>query len=153
MGSKGERTVPIEAFFIKPGKSILEQDEILTEIHIPNLPPRTEGVHLKHSTRRVDVAVAGVSVVMAFDGEKCQDIRIALGAVGPTPFRAKRAEDILRGQKLKGELESVITKVAQVASDESFPIDDQRGQADYRKELVKNIVKQGIANTIEQARS
>lgn len=152
MGTEGERAVPMEAFFVGPGKSILRQDEILAEIQISNLPPHTEGVHLKYSTRRVDVAIVGMSVIMTLDGETCQDVRIALGAVGPTPFRAKKSENILKGQKLKGNLESLIAKVALTASDESFPIDDIRGRADYRKELVNSLVRQGIERSIAQAR-
>lgn len=152
MGTEGERAVPMEAFFVGPGKSVLRQDEILAEIQISNLPPHTEGVHLKYSTRRVDVAIVGMSVIMTLDGETCQDVRIALGAVGPTPFRAKKSENILKGQKLKGNLESLIAKVALTASDESFPIDDIRGRADYRKELVNSLVRQGIERSIAQAR-
>ncbi len=152
MGTEGERSVPLEAFFIRPGKSVLQHDEILTEIQIPNLPSHTQGVHLKYSTRRVDVAIVGVSMMITLNGEICQDVKIALGAVGPTPFRAKKAEDILRGQTLKGDLENLIVKVAQIAADESFPIDDIRGHADYRKSLVKRLVREGILRTIAQAR-
>ncbi len=153
VGSKGERTVPMETFFVGPGKSVLKSDEVVTEIQVPNLPAHAGGVHLKHSTRRVDVAIVAVSVVAAMEGETCQDIRIALGAVGPTPFRARKAETILKGQKFKGGPADFIARAAQAASDESFPIDDIRGPADYRKQVVKSLVKQGIECAIAQARS
>ena len=152
VGVKGERTVPMEAFFVGPGKSVLENDEVLAEIKIPHLPPHTVGAHLKFGTRRGDVAIAGVSVLITLDGKTCRDIRIALGAVGPTPFRAKSAEDILRGQALKGGSNGLLARAAQAASDESHPIDDLRGSAAYRKELVQTLVKQGLECALAQAR-
>ncbi len=152
VGAAGERTVPLEAFFLRPGKSVLQCDELLTEIQIPNLPPHTEGVHIKYGTRRSDVAIVGVSVVIALDGDKCRDVKIALGSVGPTPFRAKKAENVLRGQKLGGVVEDLLAQVAQTAADESFPIDDLRGSADYRRQLVMSLVRQGIERALAQAR-
>ncbi len=153
VGLKGERTVPLEAFFLKPGKSVLEQDELLTEIEIPNLPLRMEGVHLKYGTRRVDVAIVGMSLVLGLDGDTCRDIRIALSSVGPTPFRARKAEQVLRGQKLGGVVEDLLTRTAQAAAEESVPINDLRGTADYRKELVRSLVRQGLECALTKARS
>ena len=153
VGTNGERTVSLEEFFVGPGQSALRSDEILTEIQIPNLPPRAVGIHLKHSTRRVDVAIANVSVVMVIEGNTCQDIRIALGAVGPVAFRGKKTEAILRGQRLDRGLDALTEQAAQQASDESFPIDDIRGPAAYRKQVVKSLVRQGIERAIARARS
>ena len=148
-----ERVVPLEEFFIGPSKSALEGDEVLTEIQVPNLPANAVGVHLKHGTRRVDVAIVNLSVVMVMEGSLCKDIRIALGAVGPTPFRARKAEDILRGQKLNGGLEDFVTRMAQVASEESAPITDIRGSADFRRQVVRSLLSQGIECAIAQSRS
>ena len=153
VGTNGVRTVLLEEFFVGPGQNALRSDEILTEIQIPNLPPRAVGIHLKHSTRRVDVAIANVSVVMVIEGNTCQDIRIALGAVGPVAFRGKKTEAILRGQRLDRGLDALTEQAAQQASDESFPIDDIRGPAAYRKQVVKSLVRQGIERAIARARS
>lgn len=153
MGPRGERIVPMDQFFRGPGESILEGGEILTEIQVPSLSAKTEGIYLKHSTRRVDVAIVSVAVLITMDERICKDIKIALGAVGPTPFRARKAEDILRGQKLNGELEKILEKVTQVASEESFPINDIRGYADYRKKMVETLVRQGLERVIGQIRS
>lgn len=150
VGLHGERTIPMGEFFISPGVSALQGDEILTEIQVPNVPIGTRGVYLKHSTRRIDVAIVGVAVVITLDGQVCQDIKLALGSVGPTPFRAKKAEDLLRGKKLTAEMPE---KAGHVASEESFPIDDMRGKADYRKEVVETLVKEGIERVIAGARS
>lgn len=150
VGLRGERTFPLEEFFVGPGQTVLQNHEILAELQLPSVPVHTGGVYLKHSTRRIDVAIVGVSVVITLDGPKCQDIKIALGAVGPIPFRAKKAEDLLRGQELSEEM---LEKVAQAASDESFPIDDIRGYTDYRKSMVTALVKEGIKQATAQARS
>jgi CO/xanthine dehydrogenase FAD-binding subunit len=147
---RGERVIPLENFFCGPGKSILEEDEILTEIQIPSLPPRTAGLHLKYGSRRVDIAVVGVSVLMTVDDGHCQDVKIALSAAGPTPFRVKKAESILRGEMLDGVKEGLVEKVAQMASEESSPIDDIRGHAEYRRHLVKVLVADGIERLISQ---
>ena len=149
IGVHGERLVSMEEFFVGPGETLLQRDEILTELLMPTLPDSTAGVYLKHSTRRVDVAIVGVGAVITLDGKKCQDIKIALGAVGPTPFRAKKAESILRGQELSEEL---LEKVAEAASAESFPIDDIRGYTDYRRGMVEVLVKEGIKQAATQAR-
>jgi CO/xanthine dehydrogenase FAD-binding subunit len=153
VGTSGERTVPLEELFVGPSQNALRSGEILTEIQIPSLPPRAVGVHLKHSTRRVDVAIANVSVVIMIEGNTCQDIRIALGAVGPVPFRGKKTEAVLRGQRLDKGFDALLEHAAQQASDESFPIDDIRGPAAYRKQVVKSLVRQGIERAIAQARS
>jgi CO/xanthine dehydrogenase FAD-binding subunit len=151
-GPNGERTVPLEKFFVGPSRSVLQIDEILTEIQIPDLPANAVGVHLKHGTRRVDVAIVSVSVVMVMEGDTCKDIRIALGAVGPIPFRARKAESILRGQKLNGGWEDFVTKITQVASEESVPITDIRGPADFRRQVVKSLLRQGMDSAIALSR-
>lgn len=148
-GASGDRRIDLEEFFLGPDKNALQGDEILTEIEVPNLPAQTRGVYFKHSTRRIDVAIVGVAVNITMEEGKCRDIKIALGAVGPTPFRAKKAEDVLRGQELSGE---ALNEAARMASEESFPIDDIRGQADYRKKMVETLVKEGIEKLIPGGR-
>lgn len=150
VGPTGERFVPFENFFVSPGKSVLQDNEILTEIQIPNLPPHTGGVHLKYGSRRVDVAIVGVCVLMTLDGHKCHDVKIALSAVGPTPFRAKKAEDVLRGETLGREKKELVEKAAVTAAGESVPISDIRGRADQRKELVKVLVRDGIERLVTE---
>lgn len=154
VGRSGERLIPLDGFFIGPGKSILRRDEILTDVHIPNPPVQAQAIYLKHSLRRMDVAMAGAAMLVSLDGDVCRDIRIALGAVAPTPFRARKAEAICRGQRLTGDgIESdLLEEVARVAADESLPIDDIRGHASYRKSVVSLLVKRGLEHVIAQAR-
>ena len=149
----GERVVPIEEFFTGPGKTALEASELLLELQIPTLPPYSGGVYLKHGVKGAQgLAVVGVAAVITLepDGEKFKDVRLALGAVAPTPVRARRAEILLQGQKIDSRL---IEDAASLASDCSSPIDDIRGSAQYRREMVKVKTRQAIGEAIELAKA
>ena len=154
VGSQGEREIALEEFFVGPGKSALEPDEIITEIHVPNPPPRAQLVYLKHSLRKMDVAMAAAAVFVLLDGDMCRDVRIALGAVAPTPFRARKAEQALIGERLSADAKEseLLEKVAQVASGESLPIDDIRSYASYRRKVVGMLVLHGLEHVIAQTR-
>jgi len=146
IGQKGERMVEIEDFFTGPNQTALTDEEILQEIQIPSLPPHAKGIYLKLTPRRaMDLAIAGVAVVVIPEDGVCTDIRIALGAVAPTPIRAKGAEGILRGQRFT---EEVIEKAAQTAAEESQPIDDHRASGEYRREMVKVLTRRAINQAI-----
>lgn len=143
-GPNRERVIALEEFFIGPGENALQADEILTEIQIPNPPPHTQGVYLKLPARTmVDLAVVGVAVVVTLaDKERSiVDAKIVLGAVAPTPVRARQAEDIIRGKAISREL---IEKAAEAAAGEAKPISDLRGSASYRKEMVNTLTKRAI---------
>ena len=145
-GRKGERVVNIEDFFKGPNQTVLKS-EILLEIKIPSPPPKSQGVYLKLSPRRaMDLAIVGVAVLAITENGTCKDIRIALGAVAPTPLRAKKAEAVIRGQKLDREL---IEKAAQVAAGEARPIDDHRASAEYRREMVRVLTRRAIKQTTQ----
>lgn len=149
-GVAGERAVALEDFFVGPGQTVLQAGEILTEIQVPNLPPRSGGAYLKHSIKRMDIAIVGVGVVITLNGEVCNDIKIALGAVASTPIRAKKAEEIIRGQGLDSEL---MERAAQIASEESRPIDDIHSYAQYRKQMVKVLAKEAMKQAGDEAKS
>ena len=150
-GFKGERMLKLTEFFSGPGETALKSDEILTSIEVPNLPAHSAAVYLKQSPRKaMDIAVVGVAVVLwlAAEGSICSDIRIALGAVAPTPIRAKTAEDMLRGKTLD---ENLIREAAKAASEEAKPISDIRSIAQYRKEIVEVLTRRCIQQTNEKA--
>jgi len=143
---KGERIVNIEDFFTGPNQSVLADDEILQEIRVPNLAPHGRGRYLKLTPRSaMDLAFVGVSAVVVVEDGVCRDIRIALGAVAPTPVRARQAEDIVRGQKLSSE---VIERAAQIASGECYPITDRRASEEYRCYMVEVLTKRAIQQAI-----
>jgi len=146
VSGKGQRTVNIEDFFTGPSQTALDEDEILAEIQLSSIPPNGKGVYLKLTPRRaMDLAIVGVAVVVIPQDGICRDIRIALGAVAPTPIRAKKAEAILKGQKLDDKL---IEKAAQTAAGQSNPIDDHRASAEYRRDMVEVLAKRAIKQAI-----
>jgi carbon-monoxide dehydrogenase medium subunit len=149
VGKEGEKTVPLEDFFVGPGQTILGQDHLLTEIQVPNILAHSGGAYLKQKRRQgADLAVVGVAALVVMGREVLKDIKIALGAVAPTPIRAKKAEKILRGRKVDPEL---LEKSGQAAAGEASPIDDIRGSADYRRELLAVLTKRAISEAIQQA--
>jgi len=131
------RTVALEDIFIEPGKTVINSDELLVEIEIPTPPAGSTGGYLRLTTREeMDIAVAGVASFITPSRQKdsIDDVRIAFGAVAPTPRRALKAEAVLRGKSLNGDL---IETAAETAAGEASPISDIRGSAGYRRELVR----------------
>jgi carbon-monoxide dehydrogenase medium subunit len=142
VSQKTERIVNIEDFFTGPNETVLTDAEILQEIQVPNLTPNSRGVYLKLTPRRaMDLAIVGVAVLVILDGASCKDIRIALGAVAPTPIRAKQAEATIRGQRFS---DTLVERAAEIAAAESSPIDDHRASAEYRREMVKVLTRRAI---------
>jgi carbon-monoxide dehydrogenase medium subunit len=142
VSKNGERTIPIDKFFTGPNEMALRSDELLKEIQVPDMPKHSHGVYIKLSPRRkMDLAVVGVAAIVSKVNGLFEEIRIGLGAVAPTPIRAKKAEAMLNGEKVADEL---ILKAAQVASEESKPIDDHRASARYRAMMVEVLVKRAI---------
>jgi carbon-monoxide dehydrogenase medium subunit len=146
VSATGERTVPLEDFFRGPGQTVMNSDEILSEITIPKTAPRLVGEYIKFSPRdMMDLAYVGIAVVYAL-GERekrCAGVRIVLGAVAPTPIRARNAEAILEGQTLT---EALAAKAGDEAAKESKPISDVRSSADYRRAMVSAMTKRAILN-------
>jgi carbon-monoxide dehydrogenase medium subunit len=146
ISQEGERLVNVTDFFTGPSETVLGDGEILEEIQVPNPPANSGGRYLKLTPRRsMDLAVVGVAAVVVAKDGVCSDVRIALGAVAPTPIRARRAEDILRGQKLSDE---VIGRAAQIASEECQPISDHRASAEYRCQMVEALTKRSIQQAL-----
>jgi carbon-monoxide dehydrogenase medium subunit len=140
------RTVPLEDFFRGPGQTVMNCDEILTDITIPKTTPRLVGEYIKFSPRdMMDLAYVGIAVVYAL-GERekrCEGVRIVLGAVAPTPIRARVAEAILEGQTLT---EALAATAGEEAAMESKPISDVRSSAEYRRAMVSAMTKRAILN-------
>jgi CO/xanthine dehydrogenase FAD-binding subunit len=143
-GPSGDREMPLEEFFIEPGRVNLKRGELLAEVHVPFPPANTKQLYLKHSVRRaMDIAIVGVAVSLSFEKETgvCRKARIALGAVAPTPVRAKRAEEIILGKRLGG---IPLTMVGDMVSREVAPITDVRGSAGYRSDMVSKLTIRAI---------
>jgi CO/xanthine dehydrogenase FAD-binding subunit len=151
-GKNGDRVEKLENFFVGPGITILNSDEILIEIQISIPPPNTFGTYLKFSPRRaMDLAVVGVAMLITLNPSNsvCTKARIVLAAVAPTPLRAKKAERILEGNQIEKNL---INQVANLATEESSPISDIRGSAWYRKEIIEVLVRRSIIQALEKTK-
>ena len=150
-GPDGHRQVPLDQLFTGPGRTALAHDEILTEITLPPPPPNTGSLYIKHSPRgAMDIATVGVASALTVDRRsgECTDARIALGAVAPTPLRARDAEELLRGRRPDAEL---LQAAADAATAQSTPIDDVRGTARYRREMVGVLTRRTLERSAAEA--
>ena len=139
--SRGERTLSVEDFFVDYYETALEPDEILTSIHVP-APAGPAWSHIKFTPRsEEDFATVGVAVTLTGQGNRCDDVRIALNSVGPTIFRARAAEDVLRGRELTPER---VEEAGAAAAEASDPIEDVRGSSDYKRELAAVFVRRAL---------
>jgi aerobic carbon-monoxide dehydrogenase medium subunit len=148
-GPKGERVIPIDDFFVSLFATALQHEEILTEIRIPVPPARSGGAYFKLERKVGDFATAAVAAQLTLDEKGvCQKVGIGLTNVGPTPVKARRAEEFLRG---KDSDESNIAQAAQLAADESTPSPDLRGPVEYKKALVKELAKRALTRALGRA--
>lgn len=150
-GLTEERIVDAEDFTLGYFETALRHDELLTEIQIPVLPPNTGVKYTKFSQIQGDYAVASAAISVTLDKKKeiCSDVRIALGAAGPAPFRAKNAEEVLKGKKISDNL---LAKAGQVASEEASPTTDAEVSEEYKRELIRVLVKRVGKEALERAK-
>lgn len=147
VGPKAERKVSIEEFLVGAGKNILER-EILTDILVPYQERPFGTAFLKLRRSSADLAKVSCAIRITFKKGICDDIRIVLGAVADRVFRAKEAEEIIRGERIT---DKAIEKAADKASQTARPITDVRSTSDYRKEIVKVMVRRLMNSSIERA--
>lgn len=140
VSNQGQRDLSLSDFFKGPGESVLKSGEIMHSIFLPQ--PSGNMIYSKHAPRKfMDLAVVGVAVRLAKKNGKINEARVALGAVGPVPFRAEKTEALLAGQTLTTEL---MLEAGEMAAGECVPIDDIRGSAWYRKRMVKVHVRRNL---------
>jgi CO/xanthine dehydrogenase FAD-binding subunit len=152
MSPKGEEFVALDDFFKDPGQTILPVDGLLAAVHVQPLLANTGCAYEKYSIRKaMDLPVINVAVALTVGGDPqtCQEIRIALGSVGPIPSRARRAEERLKGQKLNQDL---IREVSEIASADANPITDIRASEEYRKKMAKVITQRAITQAWDAIR-
>ena len=144
--SKGQRRLPLDEFFIDYYQTALEPGELLTEIHVP--PPQRPGwCHIKFTPRSIeDFATVGVAITLQARNGTCEDVRLGLNSVASTIVRAKKAEAVLRGKSID---DATVQKMGEVAATECDPMDDNRGSAEYKREMVKVLVRRAATEALK----
>ncbi len=148
----GSRMIPLDEFFTDYYETKLSPDEIITELFIPKVAANTGAAYLKFLPRTADdYATVSAAAVLTLDKnlKTVNDVRIALGSVGTTPIRATAAEEILRGQPVKGEAFAEAGEKAKEAVD---PISDFRGSAGYKKEMAAVFVRRALEKALADIR-
>lgn len=147
VGSKGERTLPLEDVFKGPNQTVLEHDELITEFVIPD-DSFTGSTYIKFGLRASGaLAVVGVAAAVKMEGDIIKDARIVLGAVSPVPVRAKQAENFLKGKQAGEEL---FAEAGVIASGECRPISDIRASAEYRKDMVRVYTQRALQKAVNE---
>jgi carbon-monoxide dehydrogenase medium subunit len=150
--SAGKRTVPIQDFFTGPGRTCIQEDEILTGFELA-LPPAHSGAHYIQLGKRKssEINVVNVAAFLQYDPDSgtVADARIALGSVAATPIRAPQAEAALKGLPAEEKNFSAAGETAR--KEDCRPIDDFRGSAAYRAAMVGVLTKRTLAAAFEQA--
>lgn len=152
-GNKGTREVSLDKFFVGPGLTEIRPHEILCEIHV-FIPPLGSGAgYINLGTRKAqDCNIVNVASFLALDsdGQTIKNARIVMGCVGPTHLRSPSAEKILIGEKVS---DALFEKAAQAAMGDSHPIDDFRGCAEYKRDMVGVLTKRTLGIALQEARN
>lgn len=141
------RCMPVAEYFTGPGRTQRASSELLTGVRIPIPPSGHYARFLKFGTRpALDISTVSIAIAAIRGDRTLDDVRVAFGAVAPTPVRAPRTEAALNGQQLD---EAAIARVARIAGDEVSPIDDVRASAWYRKELIHNLTRRMLEHAAQ----
>ena len=143
----GQRVLKLDEFFVDYYQTALNSGELLSEIRVPP-PSRPLWAHIKFTPRSVeDFATVGVALTMRLKNGVCDDIRLGLNSVASTIVHAARAENILRGQEIT---DGKLQEMGEVAATEVDPMDDNRGSADYKREMVKVLVPRAAREALHR---
>jgi aerobic carbon-monoxide dehydrogenase medium subunit len=148
-GESGSRTVPIDEFFFGFYSTAVQQGEILTEIKIPVPAKGSGGAYHKLERKVGDYATAGVAVQLTIANGVCTYAGIGLTNVNATPLRASRSEEVLKGNKIT---DALIEQAALFAAQDCNPSPDLRGDEEYKRAMVKALVKRVIAKALGRAK-
>jgi CO/xanthine dehydrogenase FAD-binding subunit len=146
-GAVLNRRMPLDGFFTGPGRTQRRANELLTAVRLPLAGGRVMRFYKAGTRPALDISTIAIAFAASRDGDgRLHDVRLALGAVGPTPLRARRAEGLLEGRALDAALAEA---AAQAAAAEAQPIDDVRASAWYRKELLHNVTRRILSDAIQ----
>ncbi len=148
MNGQRERRLLVEDFFVDYYQTALEPGELLTAICVPP-PVRSGWAHIKFTPRSVeDFATAGVAITLATENGLCTDVRLGLNSVAATIIRAKQGEEALRGKRITDE---VLKEMGEIVATEIDPMDDNRGSADYKRAVVKVLVRRATQDALRRS--
>ncbi len=150
LSSSGKRTLKLDELIVDAYSTDLGSDEVLTQVLVPVPQAGSGGAYLKFERRAGDFAVAsvGMQVSVKEDGT-CGDIAVALGAVGVTAIRAKKAEALLREKRVD---DALLKEAAAQASAEADPFSDIRGSVEYKRHLVGVLFRRAFAIALRRGR-
>jgi carbon-monoxide dehydrogenase medium subunit len=139
---RGERSIPLDEFFRGPFENSLEAEEMVTLVHVPLAVDGASSIYVKHVQRAVDRATVGIGVQLRTDTSGiCADARIGVGGAAPSPFRATKAEAVLKGERISDALmEAVAAEVSAMCD----PLEDSHGPAEYKRKMAGVFVKRAI---------
>lgn len=144
---RGERKVMLQDFYTGVRKTVMEPDELLVDIAFPAMKKSQRGTFIKLALRRAQaISVINVAVILDLQADTVNSASITLGAVTPTIIHAEEAEQFLAGKALT---EEVIAEAARLAMGASRPIDDIRGSAAYRREMVRVCTARGLRSLLK----
>ena len=142
------REIPLDKFFVGPNKTVLAEDELITQIRFPKPKDSAKGIFIKLGLRNsLTISVVSIAVIIDMDGQVCQKARVALGAVAPTIIRAFHVESMLEGGKIN---ENIIQECADIVKEEISPISDIRASAEYRRLASSVILKRAIRQVLKR---
>ncbi len=148
-GAGGRRSIPASEFFLDFLTAAIEPGEIVTRVRLPPPPLGSIGVYEKFARVDGDYATTSIALVLAMADDRCSQIRIAIGACGPTPIRVAEAEQLLIGTDLDG---ASLANAGRVMADAIDPMDDVRGSAEYRRMLVPRLLARAVGRALSVQR-
>jgi carbon-monoxide dehydrogenase medium subunit len=150
VGPRGERAIPLSDFYRGPGQTVLEPDEIVREISIPQRASLAGSAYIKLSRRKaMDLALLGVAAYVCLEADRShvKEVRMGLNTAAPTPIRVYQAENVLKGTLLTDE---AMTEAATIAATEASPRSSFRSQSEYRREMVRVLVRRSLLKALDR---
>jgi carbon-monoxide dehydrogenase medium subunit len=150
-GAEGDRTIPLEDFFVDYFETALNKGELVLEVRVPVPEPKMGAAYQKFNLLESDMGiVAAAASVTLNDKGKCKDARIVLGNAGATPKRVKRAEELLIG---KAYDENLFAEAGKIASEDCEPVADIHASEEHRRHLLGVLTKRMLKQAWGKARS
>jgi CO/xanthine dehydrogenase FAD-binding subunit len=147
--SKGSRIMPLEEFYTGFFENAMSNDELMVEVQVPPVRPRTATAYTKFNLIGNDQGIVGVASTVTVDqSSTCQEARIVLGNAGVIPIRAKNAEQVLKGKKIADKL---LEEAGEAAAGEAEPLSDIHASEEYRRHLIKVLTNRMVRRAWEQA--